>query len=98
MSAERRDFLRLSANAAGANLQGRRAGEGNAQVSDDEYKARIEKARRLMTENNLQAMLIESGTSLSYFTGVRWGSSERTFALVIPARGELAWVCPKFEE
>jgi Xaa-Pro dipeptidase len=33
-----------------------------------------------------------------YYTGVRWGGSERMFAVVIPARGELAWVCPKFEE
>lgn len=101
MGAARRDFLRLSVEAAGAawpDPQGRRSGEGNAQVSDEEYKARIEKARRLMVENNLNALLIESGTSLSYFTGVRWGSSERTFAVVIPARGELAWVCPKFEE
>jgi Xaa-Pro dipeptidase len=33
-----------------------------------------------------------------YFTGVRWGNSERTFGVVIPARGELAWVTPGFEE
>ena len=33
-----------------------------------------------------------------YFTGMRWGLSERMFGVVIPARGELAWVCPKFEE
>src|SRR5215470_15907428 len=33
-----------------------------------------------------------------YFTGMRWSTSERMFALVIPQRGELGWVCPKFEE
>jgi Xaa-Pro dipeptidase len=33
-----------------------------------------------------------------YFTGVHWGNSERTFAVVIPAKGELAWVTPAFEE
>ena len=33
-----------------------------------------------------------------YFTGVRWGLSERPFVCVIPAKGELAWVCPGFEE
>ena len=33
-----------------------------------------------------------------YYTGMRWGTSERMFAVVIPARGEIAWVCPKFEE
>ena len=35
---------------------------------------------------------------MSYYTGGRWGTSERMFALVIPARGEPAWICPKFEE
>jgi Xaa-Pro dipeptidase len=33
-----------------------------------------------------------------YFTGVRWGNSERTFGVVIPAKGDLAWVTPAFEE
>jgi Xaa-Pro dipeptidase len=29
---------------------------------------------------------------------MRWGQSERTFGLVIPAKGAIAYVCPKFEE
>jgi Xaa-Pro dipeptidase len=33
-----------------------------------------------------------------YYTGVRWGLSERPFVLVIPARGEPAYVTPVFEE
>ena len=32
------------------------------------------------------------------FTGVRWGKSERTFAVVLPAKGAPAWVLPGFEE
>ena len=44
------------------------------------------------------AFLVEGGTSMFYFTGVSWGQSERPFAVVIPARGEFAWVCPGFEE
>lgn len=67
-------------------------------ISDDERRARIEKARRLMTENNISAMFIEGGSSLFYFTGTRWGNSERPFGVVIPAKGELAWVTPGFEE
>jgi Xaa-Pro dipeptidase len=69
-----------------------------ASVTDDERRARIERARRLMAENNIDAIYLESGSSLFYYTGARWGQSERMFALVMPARGELAWVCPKFEE
>ena len=67
-------------------------------ISDAERLARIEKARRLMVEQGIDAMLLEGGTSMYYYTGVRWGNSERPFAVVIPARGELAWVTPGFEE
>jgi len=67
-------------------------------VSDDERQARIVKAQRLMGEQKIDAIYLEPGSSMFYFTGVRWGTSERMFAAVIPQRGELAWVCPKFEE
>jgi Xaa-Pro dipeptidase len=71
---------------------------GIVPITDEERKARIEKARRLMVEHKIDAIYLESGTGLFYFTGVRWGGSERMFAAVLPARGDLAWVCPKFEE
>jgi Xaa-Pro dipeptidase len=67
-------------------------------ITDDERKARIAKAQRLMGEHKIDAIYIEPGSSMYYFTGMRWGTSERMFALVIPQRGEIAWVCPKFEE
>ena len=71
---------------------------GVVPISDDERSARIAKAQRLMAEHGIDAIYIEPGSSLFYFTGVRWSTSERMFAVVIPRRGELAWVCPKFEE
>ena len=81
------------------SIQGLRPMTGGiARITDDERKARIEKARRLMVENRIDAIFLESGTSLFYFTGVRWGASERMFGAVLPARGEVAWVSPKFEE
>jgi Xaa-Pro dipeptidase len=67
-------------------------------ITDAERGARIEKARRLMRDNRIDAILLEPGSSTFYFTGTRWGASERTFALLIPVRGELAWVVPAFEE
>ncbi len=67
-------------------------------ITDEERLARIEKARRLMVQHGLDAMLLEGGSSMFYFTGVRWGNSERPFVLVLPARGELAFVTPGFEE
>jgi Xaa-Pro dipeptidase len=67
-------------------------------ITDDERRTRIAKAQRLMAEQGIAAILIEPTSSMYYFTGVRWWPSERTFAMVLPARGELAWVCPGFEE
>jgi Xaa-Pro dipeptidase len=71
---------------------------GIVPISDDERKSRITRAQSLMAENKIDAIYVEPGSSMFYFTGMRWGTSERMFALVIPQRGELAWVCPKFEE
>src|SRR5690242_21151729 len=51
-----------------------------------------------MRDQKIDAIYVEPGSTMSYYTGMRWGTSERMFALVIPAKGELAWVCPKFEE
>jgi Xaa-Pro dipeptidase len=72
--------------------------DGVVPITEEERRSRIEKARRLMVENRLDAIYIESGSSLLYFTGVRWGRSERMFAMILPARGEPAYVCPAFEE
>ena len=76
----------------------RRMTDGIVPITLDERRARIEKARRLMKEQRIDAIYLEPGSSMFYYTGMRWGTSERMFALVIPARGEVAWVCPKFEE
>jgi Xaa-Pro dipeptidase len=67
-------------------------------ITDDERRARIARAQRLMTQQGLGAILLEPGTRKRYFTGVAWWPSERTFALVLPARGEPGWICPAFEE
>ena len=67
-------------------------------IADEERRARIAKAQRLMTEQGLGAIVLETGTSMSYFANVRWGLSERPFLLVIPAKGDLAYISPGFEE
>jgi len=67
-------------------------------ITADERAARVERARKLMVDNQISAIYLEGGSSMFYYTGVRWGLSERPFVCVIPAKGELAWVCPAFEE
>lgn len=66
-------------------------------ITVEERKQRIAKAQRLMVENNIQALILDSGTSLTYFTNIRWGASERTMVAIIPAKGEVKYVCPAFE-
>jgi Xaa-Pro dipeptidase len=67
-------------------------------ITREERHERQERARRLMSENALDAIVLMSGTSLSYFTGIRWWGGERMFALVLPAKGAAFYVCPAFEE
>jgi Xaa-Pro aminopeptidase len=66
-------------------------------ITVDERRTRIERARRLMTDQQVEAIFLTGGTSLLYFTGIRWGNSERLFAIVIPAKGDPFCVCPAFE-
>ena len=72
--------------------------DGIVPITIADRRARIDKAKRLMADNRIDAILLEGGSSMFYFTGVRWGLSERPFVTVIPAKGEPAWVSPGFEE
>jgi Xaa-Pro dipeptidase len=67
-------------------------------ITTQERSERQERARRLMSENALDAIVLMEGTSLRYFTGIRWWGGERMFALVLPAKGAAFYVCPAFEE
>ncbi len=63
-----------------------------------EREQRLDRARVLMNQNKIDALVIATGTSLNYFTGLRWGQSERFFAWTLPAKGDPFIVCPVFEE
>jgi len=67
-------------------------------ITMEERAARQEKARRLMTEQHIDAIALTEGTSLNYFTGIRWWGGERLFAMILPAKGNALFVCPAFEE
>ncbi|MEP6537507.1 MAG: Xaa-Pro peptidase family protein [Bryobacteraceae bacterium] len=67
-------------------------------ITPAERRARIERAQALMAESKVNSICLAGGTSLEYFSGVRWGNSERLFIMVIPARGEPFYVAPHFEE
>lgn len=67
-------------------------------ITLDERQGRQERARKLMADNALDAIIMMEGTSLRYFTGIRWWGGERLFAMVLPAKGAAFYVCPAFEE
>ena len=124
MSINRRNFLKMTAGAAGAYgvagaaIRNAAAGQatpgavkkdtpigrlkpmtaGIVPISDGERLARMERARKLMADNKIDAIVVEGGTGLVYFADVSWWLSERVLAWILPAKGEMAWVCPKFEE
>ncbi|MGH9495430.1 MAG: M24 family metallopeptidase, partial [Candidatus Sulfotelmatobacter sp.] len=67
-------------------------------ITSEERAERQERARKLMSKDSLDAIVLMEGTSLRYFTGVRWWGGERLFAMVVPAKGNAFYVCPAFEE
>jgi Xaa-Pro dipeptidase len=67
-------------------------------ITPGERLERLENARKIMAEQKIDALLMEGGTTMTYFTGVNWGRSERLFAMVLPAKGEPVFCAPKFEE
>jgi Xaa-Pro dipeptidase len=71
--------------------------DGVQPITDEERRARIDKAQHLMHENKLDAIVLEGGSSLFYFTGTRGNAGDRVL-LVIPAKGEVEWVVPAANE
>ena len=67
-------------------------------ISNEERAERINRAQTLMSMNKMNALMLCQGTSLVYFTGVRWGGGERLFAVILPQQGTPFVVCPAFEE
>jgi len=89
----------VSAQDGSSSTYGLKDMTGDAQaISVDERMARVAKAQKLMQESGIDALLLESGSSLVYFLGVRWRRSERFTGALIPAEGEIAIVTPFFEE
>jgi len=109
---KKRDFLKLSGAAAGVAVVGA-CGPGEKQASPpvlesivggalpigvEELQARVEKAQRLMREQGMDAIVLEPGSAMLYFSGISWWRSERLTAVVIPREGDIGVVTPFFEE
>ena len=110
MTIDRRSFVKFGALSTLALAIDKKAGAADQDapvrpmanqakpITHDEYLQRQETARRYMHDAGIDAIFLTGGTSLQYFTGAQWGLSERLFAMVLPAKGDLAWVAPAFEK
>jgi len=67
-------------------------------ITNYERLVRIEKAKKLMAESKIDAIVLAGGTSTLYFANARIGGTERLWAIVIPAKQTPFIVCPAFEE
>jgi len=67
-------------------------------ITKQEHDERIARAQQLMKEQNIDVMFFEGGTSLNYFTGSRWGRSERLFAMMLAQTGDPEFIAPRFED
>lgn len=67
-------------------------------ISNEERLARIERAAKHMGDNGIDAVMLTGGTSMTYFTNIRWGGGERLFTVILPRAGKPFVVCPAFEE
>ncbi len=105
----KRDFMKLSGAAAALGLSRAAAGKTTdpqlssivddvEPISVDERLQRVARAQSLMAEHDIDAVLIEPGSAMRYFSGIRWWRSERLMALVIPREGDIGIITPHFEE
>src|SRR5579862_9604950 len=102
----RRSFLTSAAISAAGSIGAGTASAGELAsltrsaeaITGAEHAERLAKLQSLLQQNKVGATLIEAGSTLEYFTGIRWPRSERTTAAIVPASGASVVVTPYFEE
>ncbi|CCQ11966.1 Proline dipeptidase [Pseudoalteromonas luteoviolacea B = ATCC 29581] len=66
-------------------------------IQPAEYQSRITKAQHYMKAHGIDAMYLNAGTNLKYFTGMQWYASERMVGAILPAEGQFQYIAPTFE-
>ncbi|MEH6690294.1 MAG: Xaa-Pro peptidase family protein [Pseudorhizobium pelagicum] len=67
-------------------------------ISAEELNARIAKLQGLMSSAGVKAVYLDTSTSLTYFTAMTLGASERMHGAIIPSSGAPIYISPAFEE
>jgi len=66
-------------------------------ISKSEFQARITKAQDLMAQQDLDAIYLNAGSNIFYFTGLRWNGSERMVGAFLFPKGPPQFIAPVFE-
>lgn len=66
-------------------------------IQKEEFESRIKKATELLKENRFEAIYLNAGTNLYYFTGTKWSPSERMVGAILDKNGNLDYIAPAFE-
>jgi len=66
-------------------------------IQPKEHLARIAKAQAYMQAHNIDAIYLNAGTNLTYFTGMKCYASERMVGAILPATGKVQYIAPYFE-
>lgn len=66
-------------------------------ITDGERRARLAKAQELMDKSGMDAIYMDGGSSLDYYTGMHWWTSERMMGMLLPKSGDPIYITPAFE-
>jgi len=66
-------------------------------ISDAERRQRMDKARELMGRHKMDAIYMDGGSTLDYYTGMHWFTSERMMGMLLPRTGDPVYITPAFE-
>ena len=66
-------------------------------IGKDERNLRLARAREQLAAIGADALLVNAGPSLRYFSGIAWSPTERLVAMLLPVHGKPWIVCPAFE-
>jgi Xaa-Pro dipeptidase len=67
-------------------------------IPETEFGRRLDLLLGLLREDDVGTFFTEAGSSLEYFTGIRWGRSERLFGAVFGRDVRPTLIAPAFEE
>lgn len=69
-----------------------------APIAEREMMLRLRELQKAMTQQDIKAVWLDASSSLTYYTGLSLGLSERIHGALVPSEGKPVYVTPTFEE